>query len=540
MMTRLPLASAFTLILAACGGSDLAGSRDDLAGSHDGLSMSADSEALPVDRGEADVGQRRLRQASLSPMAIESGLGRGTPFEHAASAVGSLELSWRDCGTTGTRAVQCAELQVPLDYDDLEGEVIVLALYRFLAPSDGPHRGVLLYNPGGPGGSGKDIGRSLAAAGAFDAVAPGFDVIGFDPRGVGDSSALECDSVAAYMRGDTGNASPQDAMLEAASAYGLEGVIDDLTWLAEECRSYWGALFDHMGSNAVVRDMDRIREALGEEKLNFLGMSYGTRLGALYAQEFPERVRAIVLDAPVGPEASFVNQIQGQFDELAVVQEAFFAECESGRISCPPDPRGLFDAYVSAADARGMLSPMLAVWELGLSYSFGLDLLPYLLGQQASQPSSEWMDGEVGILGGDDDGFIQNMNVNCADNAAPLLSIAEADARLDAAVAQNPLFAGALVASVFCNGWTVAPDPVAPLTAPGAPPLLVVGGTHDRRTPPHWARALAGSLESGVLLTSEHWGHTIVGDGSPCVDEAVRSYLVDLELPAAGTVCPAP
>jgi pimeloyl-ACP methyl ester carboxylesterase len=317
----------------------------------------------------------------------------------------------------------------------------------------------------------------------------------------------------------------------------LEGMIDDLTWLSDECRGYWGDLFDHMGSNQVVRDIDFIREALGEEQLNFLGVSYGTRLGALYAQQYPERVRAIVLDAPISPRSSIVEQVQGQFDELLLVHEAFFAECEAGQISCPPDARGLFDAYVAAADSVGILSPMLSLWQLGLSYSFGTDYLPYLLQQQAEQATPDWMYGELANLDDDTSGFIQSMIVNCADNAAPLLSLADADARLDDAVARSPLFAEALSPIVTCNGWTVKPDPVATLTAPGAPPLLVIGGTHDLRTPPRWAKEMADSLENAVLLTSQHWGHTVVGD-SACVDAAVRDYFVDLVLPEASTVCP--
>jgi len=538
MMKLVPFASAswLALTLSACGGED---------------------GRLPIveleSETQTDTGTRSTEEAvpavppaldasDYAELVLPTGVGRAAivPPGVTPSGPAPFELSWRSCGVSGTRTVQCAELQVPLDYDNPESERVLIALNRILAPADVEHRGSVLYNPGGPGGSGKELARGLAANGNFDAIAPGFDIIGFDPRGVGDSSALECEFIDEFLAGDTGT-TPENAMAEMASKYGLEAVIDDWAWLSEQCRSYWGALFDHMGSNDVVRDIDAIRAALGEEQLNFLGASYGTRLGALYAQTFPERVRAIVLDAPVAPRTSIVEQVQGQFDELLVVHEAFFAECDAGRIACPPDARALFEAFVTSADSLGLLPQMLDNWQYALSYSFALDYLPFLLDQQATEPDAEWMYGHIGIFGGGDtSGFLQLTNINCTDNAGPLLSVGDANARIDDAVASSPLFAGALFPIINCNGWSVTPDPVAPLTAPLAPPILVIAGAHDLRTPTQWGRDLADSLESGVLLVSEHWGHTVAGDGSECVDGLVRDYFVNLALPPDGTVCPAP
>jgi pimeloyl-ACP methyl ester carboxylesterase len=533
-MTKLfPFASVswLALHLSACGGGDgdppIAEPHTEAQAATDTDPMDKPTPTLPPATYDNGYAELDLSTAIVSPKVTPSS---PTPFE----------LSWRSCGISGTRTVECAELQVPLDYDNPESERILIALNRIVVPADVERRGTLLYNPGGPGGSGKEVARVLASIGSFDAIAPGFDIVGFDPRGVGDSSALECEFIDDFLAGDTGT-TPEDAMMEMVSEYGLETAIEDWAWLSEQCRDYWGELFDHMGSNDVVRDIDAIRAALGEEKLNFLGASYGTRLGALYAQTFPERVRAIVLDAPVAPRASIVEQVQGQFDELLVVHEAFFTECDAGRIACPPDARALFDAFVASADSLGILSQMLDNWQMGLSYSFGTDYLPFVLDQQATQPTAEWMYGHIGIFGdADTSGFIQLTNINCSDNAGPLLSIAEANARIGDAIARSPLFAGALFPIVTCNGWSATPNPVAPLTAPFAPPLLVIAGTHDLRTPTQWGRDMADSLESGVLLVSEHWGHTIAGAGSECVDGILRDYFVNLALPAEGTVCPAP
>lgn len=536
MKKLLPFASVswLALTLSACGGDDSDPPRTNVDSNLPDTEVPITDVETPPETPPA-VTDRDLDNTEVDPP-----LEVIPPEIVTPPALPGFELSWRSCGTTGTRAVQCAELQVPLDYDDPDGERILISLNRIQTPPGVEHRGSVLYNPGGPGGSGKEIGRAFASIGAFDVVAPGFDIIGFDPRGVGESSALDCEYVDAYLRGEAGDTPPADAMMEAASEYGIEGLIEDLAWLSGECRAYWGNLFDHMGSNQVVRDIERIREALGEEKLNFFGQSYGTRLGALYAQQYPDRVRAVVLDAPVLPRASIVDQVQGNFDELVVVHEAFFGECDAGRISCPPNARELFDAYLTSADSLQILPQMLGLWEFALSYSFATTYLPFILQQQAAQPTPEWMYGELSRFGGEDGAIIQLNNVNCADNAATLLTLPEIEARLDDAFELSPLFGGDLFPIVTCNGWSVEPDPVAPLTAPGAPPLLVIGGTHDFRTPGKWALDMADSLENAVLLTSEHWGHTIVGDNSSCVNDAVRNYFVDLVLPAAGTVCPFP
>ena len=544
MKTFTPFASVslLALTLSACGGEDPAVPND------------PNSETTPADNASESTPNSDTTNSPKQPRQpldgvpgrdtlLEPGVFDGANEDEDEDEEPGFTLSWRDCGLAGTRQIQCAELQVPLDYAQPDGEQILIALNRALPPAGVESRASLLINPGGPGGSGKEVARQIASAGAFDNAAPGFDLIGFDPRGIGDSSGLECEFVDDYFRGETGEEAPNDAMMQAISRYGLEGVIEDLGWLSEQCRDYWGGLFDHMGSNQVVQDIERIRQALGEEKLNFLGISYGTRLGALYAQEYPDRTRAIVLDAPMHPETSIVDQVQGQFDSLLVMHETFFAACESGAVTCPADPRAVFDAMLVSAEAVGLRGFMLQAWELGLAYSFaGPGYLAFMLESQATQANSDWMYEALAFAGlpsNDVSGYVQNMNVNCADNAAPFLSIEEADLRLDDALLRSDVFGPDLSPIVHCNGWAVTPDPVAPLTAPDAPPILVIGGTRDHRTAPEWAPAMAASLVSGVLLSSEHWGHGVVGS-SPCVDTAVRAYLLDLTLPAEGTVCADP
>jgi pimeloyl-ACP methyl ester carboxylesterase len=435
----------------------------------------------------------------------------------------------------GAHPVQCAELQVPIDYENPEGERLLIAINRIVASPGAEPRGVLLYNPGGPGGQGKSGARDRAARGDFDAIAPGFDVIGFDPRGVGESSSLDCPFINDYYAGEAGEVSPEEAMMRTVSEYGVDGMIEDMAWLADQCRSYWGGLFDHLGSNQVVRDIDAIRVALGVEKLNFYGASYGTRLGALYAQVFPDNVRAVVLDAAVPPQADIVRQVRGQFEQLPILHEAVLADCEAGRLVCPAGPGAVFDQMLADADALGIAPQLLGVWELGLAFS--QPLLVSMLQAQVDYAPTDWMYNALTMTEGEDDSFVQNLSVNCADNTVRLLDIPAVDSLIADAIDRSPLFARSIGGVASCNGWSVAADPVPLLTAPGAPPILVVGGTRDQRTPYEWSVELAESLQSGVLLTSEHWGHCIVGNGTACVDGIVSAYLTNLELPEDGTVC---
>ncbi len=449
-------------------------------------------------------------------------------------------LAWRACGKAGARTIQCAEIDVPLDHRKAGGPRVTVAINRVLAPGGGV--GTLVYNPGGPGASGKQAVVGLAEAGFFEQVAPGFHIVGFDPRGVGDSSAGDCPAI------DDGGAGNGEVSVAAAAA--LAPSAGDLMrsygqW-GERCRGAWGELFDVLGTNQVVMDLEAIRVALAEESLNFLGVSYGTRLGALYAHRFPERTRAILLDAPVQPRPDTVELNRGQFEQTLALHERFFELCEAEALRCPSDARGAFEALLEAATHEGVEQEITDLWLAGLTDHAMLVFSANLLLRQQAAEGSEWLSGLVarvrregeelaGAWGGIS--AVANASVRCTDEPPGALSERQAQQMLDEAWARSPHFAGEVHAALVCSGWPTPPDPV-PVPVPrGAPPLLIVGGTQDRLTPLRWAEQMRGALEGSTLVRSHHFGHGALASGSRCVREMAAAFFRGLRLPADGSEC---
>ncbi len=274
---------------------------------------------LAVVHRSITLGVALLSAACGSPDSSGSGAAEAPPRSEGG-------LQWRPCGE-----MDCAEVMVPLDRNEPAGERIAIALNRVRRIRGLQSVGPLLFNPGGPGGSGK---RFVEALREPLATFP-FDVIGFDPRGVGDSAALDClppaNPVAAHLDG------------------GIPAVLAAFREEHQRCQAAGGRLFEHLSTNAVVADIESIRLALGAEQLNFYGISYGTRLGAQYAQTHPGRVRALVLDSPMPPVANLQQLTRAQLDETQVQHEALLAGCAAGELDCPPNARELFDELLDGA-----------------------------------------------------------------------------------------------------------------------------------------------------------------------------------------------
>ena len=432
-------------------------------------------------------------------------------------------VTWRNCGVAFDRDVRCAEVSVPLDHDDPDGSRIEISINRIPANPDAEYKGVLFVNPGGPGESGQDFALDLVLGGAADVIAPGYDIVGFDPRGVGDSGEQGCGP--AVVR-DRPYRAWQDIVYET-SASGLR------------CKNAWGPLFDHLGSNQVVRDMELLRQALGEARFNFLGVSYGTRLGSLYAHMFPETAGAIVLDASMTPDMDLLKESRRHFDQLLVLQDVFFQDCDAGVLSCPPDARALFDDMMAAADELGVRPALVQRWSNGLSYSFSREELPLLLEQQATQVDASWISEELnqpGIF----DGLAQvaNRSVTCTDLTAPAPTIAQVQELYAGMIADSPLFADQPAGlAMTCTGWPVTRDPVPLPSAPTALPVLVIGGTQDLLTPLANAEEMSAALGNATLLVSNHYGHAALTNLNDCLVSALGTYYGSGALPAPGTVC---
>jgi pimeloyl-ACP methyl ester carboxylesterase len=457
-------------------------------------------------------------------------------------------LGWGSCGSAAGELIdlECATLTVPLDYTTPAGETIDIAVARTATAEDDARIGSLVFNPGGPGGSGIEFLTSAAAL-VPPEIAERFDLVSFDPRGVGASTGIDCE---ADLDDDV-------TLLAAGDDAGWEALVSEAAGRADTCTPESLALEPHVGTNNAARDLDELRAALGDEQLSYVGFSYGTRLGATYAELFPERVRAVVLDGAVKPtdDLALVGLEQGPGFDAAL--ESFAAACDADADCALADVGPTLDVYAGLVeeiadvgsfgtdDGDRILTP--GELKLGVAQAlYSTQLWPVLADGLSAAATRQ--DGSLlqvladTYLGRQPDGSYDNSQaagllINCADDPArPVIDDvrAQADQAGDASV----YFADFLRASTGCVG---TPDPIDPIVigpADGAEPILVIGTTGDPATPYEWAVEMADLLSSGVLYTVEAEGHTAFLS-VPCVDDVVIDYLVDLELPADGSSCSA-
>ena len=449
------------------------------------------------------------------------------------------EIEWATCYEN----YECGDLQVPLDYADIDSGSISIALVRLPATSE-PYLGQLLMNPGGPGGSGVELVGEWGEI--WEMVFSNFDVIGFDPRGVGSSTQVLC---------------PNDP--DSDESWLLEDG-EDTTELfvgatehVEECLEMSGELFHHVGTNNVARDMDSIRVAVGAEKINYFGYSYGTRIGAVYASLFPERVRAMVLDGPVSPEEhpSAFSPIQGLGFENA--WNRFAADCDS-RVSCA------LNEYGGAEETFSSVTELLKDKNIPTENDRELTESEFIwsVGAALYSPYS-WPDLEGGIIevleegtgvisqrlvddyeGRKEDGTYDNSSavgflVNCTDdpNRPTEEEIAE---EVDAVADQLEHFGSLWRSDTGCYGMPPSLDPLHIEQANLETPALVIALEGDPATPMDWARGLTDSIGQAVLITSDGEGHGAFLSNSECVTDTVLEYLWYLDVPIDGWSCEEP
>ncbi len=462
------------------------------------------------------------------------------------------KLHWQSCH----QGFQCARLLVPFDYHRPAWRRFSLPVIRLAATDPAQRIGSLVVNPGGPGGSG--ISYALQARSEIAApVRARFDIVGFDPRGVGASEpAIGC---LTGQQLDTYFSTNEN--LTGASHLGP--VVAEAKQFARGCERESGALLPWVGTPNAARDMDILRAALGDAKLTYLGKSYGTYLGTWYAQLFASHVRALVLDGAIDPGSSSLrmNIVQGQGFEVAL--RAFVADCVA-RVGCPVGRGSVaagvarIQALVSRATAHPLINNLSNQRADGALVLNGIATALY---SQAYWPTLR--EGLTSAFGGDATVLVElanalwernatgqytnladaNMAVECLDRPWPSGRGPSALARWRAAAATAARAAPAFGASIMwgslpCAYWPVRSAPRPSIRAAGAAPILVIGNQRDPATPYRWAQALAGDLKSGVLLGWDGNGHTAYMMGSSCVDGLVNRYLVDLAVPRNGTVCP--
>lgn len=471
-------------------------------------------------------------------------------------------LAWEECvdyaTTTGESIIfrrasdaQCARLAVPLDYANPAGEVASVAVLRVAARGDAI--GSLVFNPGGPGMSGLTGGLALSQGLADSRITERFDIVGFDPRGVGATQpAVDC-----YTEG--GDADGDEAFEELGRlAPQLTG--SETRAIVERCADGSGGMhaLAQLGTRTTAKDMDVLRAVLGEEKLTFLGQSYGTRLGAVYAEEFPDRVRAMVLDGGIDPAQGKVERSLAAYEGFQVAFEAMAASC-ADQDDCPlgTDPAGWTAAF------RAIVYPLREDPVPALDQELGPDEAIWAVSTGLTRPTT-WpriIDGLREIRRGRGDELMQLLHdygardadgtgpntleaqfaINCTDEErlTPEQGAELREAGYERAPFLDPGVDVTRGVRDPCEHWPVEPDLGIPYAqdVDGLPATLVVSITGDPTTPHEGAVNLARTLGS-ALLTVEGDGHTVVGTGrSPCVDELAAAYLIDLTVPDDGATC---
>lgn len=456
------------------------------------------------------------------------------------------KLVWHDCA----QGKQCTTAKAPLDWKHPSAGEIDLALIRQQAT--GTKQGSLLVNPGGPGGSGYDFVKDSVNYATDKTLQSHFDIVGFDPRGVGRSTAVKCYDAAQmddYLYGITPGRRGSDAWIAENVTMSKE--------FGSACAKNTGALLDHVDTVSAARDLDLLRAVLGDKKLNYLGYSYGTYLGAVYAGLYPGKTGRLVLDGALDPAASNFDVTKVQAEGFESALRAYLAQCLTQK-DCP------FSGTVD--DGMATISRLLASVEASpIRNSDGRELGANTLVTAIIYPlydATAWsylnsmftdvMKGSARIAFTLADGYNSRnsdgtysdnsteafMAINCLDYSYdddPATMRAQAQELAQAAPVIGPYMA---YGDIGCANWpyktTVQRGPIA---AAGSAPILVVGTTNDPATPYVWAKDLASELENGHLLTYKGEGHTAYNKSNSCVNDAVDSFLVDGTIPPKGTTC---
>lgn len=481
-------------------------------------------------------------QATDKPTVADPAVVGSVPAD--LNAYYTQAVTWTSC----EKSFQCASIKVPMDYANAGGESITLAVIRLSAT--GKKLGSMLVNPGGPGASGYDMVKDGASSYFTDKLRGAYDVVGFDPRGVKRSAPVTCIDDAAR---DKERQESFDLDQDAGFAGALAQTKEDTA----ACAKNTGAVLAHVDTISSAKDMDILRAVVGDAKLNYMGFSYGTKLGATYAGLFPAKVGKFSLDGAMDPTLSIEDISMGQAKAFEVAIHSWAAHCVA-TANCPvtgtPEQavqqvRDLNATYVGnpqrTKDGRVLTAGEFTNTLAWAMYSTDLwDLLSKALSSAFQGDSNAMMAlADYSADRGQDGKYSSNTSfafnaVNCLDYpmVTDLAAMRADSAKLEAA---SPTF-GKLMgySGLMCTGWPYPPvSAPAKITADGAGPILVIGTTRDPATPYDWAVALSSQLSSGVLVTWDGDGHTAYGRSNKCISDAVDGYFVDGKVPAKGLRC---
>ena len=475
----------------------------------------------------------------------------------AAAASASGLSSWKACGAR----LQCATLTVPVDYSQPGGDQVRIAVARLRATHPDQRIGSLVFNFGGPGDAGTETLPGFAAQIPAE-IRARYDLVSFDPRGTGHSRPVECVDDATADRLNAVDPTPNSDADLRAFYDGTNPPVD----VVARCVAADGNWLAQLGSRNVARDVDRLRAALGDDRLSFVGYSYGTVIGAVYAQMFPDRVGRVVLDSPVDLSADALQELRGNSQGFEQALDDFLADCATNR-HCSFRSKGNPTAALTALKQRfeqGLVLPTRkpstgakSKRTAGVA-AFYTALISALYDRQYGWP--ELADALTDARKGDgtyllaladlyngrrDNGTYDNIDegigvILCDDRDDPVPSFDDYKAEYEHEVAQYPLL-GSLVGStpLGCDPRLPRPpttEQVGDLRVDGTAPILVVGTTRDPATPFAGAQDLVTRLGGSRLLTFDSTEHTAYTK-NPCIDRAVDTYLLRGTLPRDNTVC---
>ena len=525
-----------------------------------------------LDSGTSSNSNAGISQTTGSNSSHGSGGSTGSTGASVPKGLESFyhqDLTWTDCtdDATGT-AFQCATVTVPLDYDNPQGQTITVALKKLPSTSSSP-RGSVFLNPGGPGGSGISVIESQAElykSGDLSEVLANYDVIGFDPRGVGQSTPITCwtpEDVQAIL---AGQAEVPFSPLTPGSA---ADIVTQGSREAAACEEHTEVpeILDHADTRSVARDMDVMRALVGDKDLNYLGYSYGTYLGAVYTELFPDNIGRVVLDSAMDPTMARQDPMEG---DAAAGEQSLrtYIESQQGQAGFPLS--GTTDAAVAqlATFLDGLDADPLTVSGSGtpLNRAKAVDAISKLV----TTSPDKWpllTEGLTQAMNAHDGSALKANADAVSGNSAPPttekqvveqlqgLKVFSANRCLDFPDAGNESSWDAALASyhhdypvfhsllpqydAFCHGWghtsrTEAVD----VDVEATNPMLVIGILHDPQTPYPWSKALVSKIRNSHLLSVDMYGHGATGSNA-CTSAKVSDYLVNGTPPSDGEICPA-
>ncbi|WP_309322684.1 alpha/beta hydrolase [Actinomyces stomatis] len=527
-----------------------------------------------VDRGTNSNSNAGTPQPTGSNTSNGSGGSTGSTGAGAPKGLESFynqDLTWTDCtdDATGT-AFQCATVTVPLDYDHPQGKTITVALKKLPSTSSSP-RGSVFLNPGGPGGSGISLIESQAElykSGDLSEVLATYDVIGFDPRGVGQSTPITCwtpEDVQAILAGQAEAPSPTSLSTSGSAA----DIVAQGSREAAACQEHTEVpeILDHADTRSVARDMDVMRALVGDQDLNYLGYSYGTYLGAVYTELFPDNVGRVVLDSAMDPTLSRQEAFEGDAAAGEQILRTYI-ESQHGQAGFPlsgttDEAVSRLATFLDGLDAKPLTvsdggdpvdraEATTAIRTLVVASPENWPLLTEGLTQaMSSHDGTTLMKNAESLSGGEESPGTEEQTVELlqsvyAFSANRCLDFPDTgnqaswDAALSSYRRDYPVFHPLLPQhDAYCHGWghTSKTKPV-DVDVDATNPVLVVGILHDPQTPYAWSKALVSRLRNSHLLSVDMYGHGATGPNS-CTTAKVNDYFVKGALPSDGEVCAA-